>query len=193
MICPNVDPDTLLFNLYVDTHRFFDNSDGAITVGTLKRKAKNALKMSKDNLLNYCRYEIKYWKENRPLYIINPIISDKRAQLSYIYKRLRWTEIENSYDYNKSASENLENMEVSRSTIYRFCKEKHIDPKPNKSMTNAMKRQQKRDSRNQNIELFKLRFDVNLTIRENQKRLESFGLKLSLGTLQKWKEKYLLK
>lgn len=191
LICPTVDPDTLLFNLYVDTHRFFDNSDGAITIDTLMRKVKNAFKKTHDSLLDYCSYEIKYWRENHPSFIINPAINDKRAQLSYVNKSIRWAEFEKNYDYYKSASENLENIEVSRSTIYRFCKEKHIDPKPNKVMTNAQKRQQKRDDKKRDIELFKLHFDINLSIRENKKKLESYGLKLSIGGLLKWKEKYL--
>ena len=191
LICPTVDPDTLLFNLYVDTHRFFDNSDGAITLDTLKRKVKNAFRKTKEQLISYCSYEIKYWKENRPLYIINPEIYDKRAQLSYVNKSIRWAEIEKNYDYFKSAAENLENVGMSRSTVYRFCKEKHVDPKPIKVMTTAQKRQHKRDEKKRDIELFKLHFDINLSIRENKKKLESHGLKLSLGGLIKWKKKYL--
>ena len=191
LICPTVDPDTLLFNLYVDTHRFFDNSDGAITIDTLMRKVKNAFRKTKEQLISYCSYEIKYWKENRPLYIINPDIYDKRAQLSYVNKSIRWAEIEKKYDYFKSAPQNLENVGMSRSTVYRFCKEKHVDPKPVKVMTNAQKRQQKRDDKKHDIELFKLHFDINLSIRENKKKLESHGLKLSIGGLLKWKKKYL--
>ena len=63
---PDVDPDTLLFNLYVDCVRFFDNSDGVITLDTLKRKVVNAMKMTNEQLLAYCNWEIQYWQENRP-------------------------------------------------------------------------------------------------------------------------------
>ena len=43
-------------------------------------------------------------------------------------------------------------------------------------MTNDMKRQHKKNEKEQNIELFKLHFDINLSIRENKKKLESYGL-----------------
>ena len=191
LICPNVDPDTLLFNLYVDLWRFFDNSDRVITLDALKRKAKNALKMSNESLLNYCSYEIKYWKENRPLYIVNPKIPNKHSVLSYINKNIRLSKFEQNYDPFKSITDNLENLEISRSTAYRYCKERHINTNPNKGMTNDMKRQHKKNKKKQNIELFKLHFDINLSIRENKKKLESYGLKLSIGGLLKWKEKYL--
>ena len=147
--------------------------------------------MSNESLLNYCSYEIKYWKENRPLYIVNPKIPNKHAALSYINKNIRLSKFELNYDPFKSITDNLENLEISRSTAYRYCKEMHINTNPNKGMTNDMKRQHKKNEKEQNIELFKLHFDINLSIRENKKKLESYGLKLSIGGLLKWKKKYL--
>ena len=42
---PDIDPDTLLFNMYVDLHRFIDNSDGIITIETMKRRVKSVVKI----------------------------------------------------------------------------------------------------------------------------------------------------
>ena len=190
LICPTVDPDTLLFNLYVDTHRFFDNSDGAITLDTLKRKVKNAFRKTKEQLISYCSYEIKYWKENRPLYIVNPEISDKSKVLAYIGKSIRWHEIDNNYNAFRTVQENAEELGVSCSTIYRYCKERNLATNPNKGITKNKKREKKKSGKLHNIELFRKHYDTSLTIRENKERFEAIGLKLSIGTLQEWKRRY---
>lgn len=188
LICPSVDADTLLFNLYVDAYRFFDNSDGAINLNCLKRNAKKAMELSYEELMERCQFEIEYWAENRPRFIINPTIPDKNKLAPFFNRQINWKEIENKYDPFKSAVENMGNLDVSRSTVYRYCKAKHINTNPTKK-TNAQKRQEKRNGKKQKIELFKRHYDRNLSIRENQEELRTYGLNLSVGALQNWIKK----
>ena len=73
---PDVSPDELLFNLYVDRERFFDNSDGAITLDCLKRKVEIAFSKTLEEL----REEFKGVIEKCPVkYLINPKVILKRA------------------------------------------------------------------------------------------------------------------
>ena len=49
--------------MYLDFHRFIDNSDYIITLDTLMRRTRRAMTMTYDELRDYCQYEINYWKQ----------------------------------------------------------------------------------------------------------------------------------
>lgn len=187
---PDVDPDTLLFNLYVDCVRFFDNSDGVITLDTLKRKVVNAMKMSQEQLTAYCNWEIQYWQENRPKFICHPGIITTRGQLSNISKTIRWAEIDKVYDRNKSIGENAETIDVPISTLYRYCGDKWINTHPNRGMTKEEQREAKREDKSRKIQLFKKLYDPDLSLSENIEKMEESGLELTKSTLNRWIEKY---
>lgn len=187
---PDVDPDTLLFNLYVDFVRFFDNSDRVITLDTLKRKVVNAMKLSQEQLLAYCNWEIQYWHKNRPKFICKPGIITTRGQLSTISKTIRWAEIDKVYDRSKSISENAETIDVPISTLYRYCNDRWIDTNPNREMSKEEQREAKREDKGRKILLFKRLYDPNLSLRENMAKMEECGLELPKSTLDRWIDLY---
>lgn len=190
LISPDIDPNTLLFNLYVDFCRFFDNSDGVITLETLKRKVISAMEMTQDQLLAFCDYEIRYCRENRPKFICKPGTKTNRGMISRIAKHIRWNELDRIYDRDKSIQENLENIDIPLSTLYRYCKEKFIDTDPNRAMTKEMSRNKKRLDKKNKIEQFQDLYDPKLSVRKNQEIMEESGLKLSIGTIVAWVGKY---
>lgn len=187
---PDVDPDTLLFNLYVDCVRFFDNSDRVITIDTLKRKVVNAMKMSQEQLTAYCNWEIHYWRESRPKFICYSGIITTRGQLSNISKTIRWAEIDKVYDRSKSIGENAETIDVPISTLYRYCSDRWIDTNPNRGMTKEEQREAKRKDKSRKIQLFKKLYDPDLSLSENIEKMEEGGLELTKSTLNRWIEKY---
>jgi hypothetical protein len=183
----DIDADSLLFNLYVDFCRFFDNSDGAITLDVLKRKVKNALLMTQEQLIAYCRFEIEYWQKNRPKFITNPSAFCSLSHINQISKIVRWGELDSCYDRTKSIKENHELIsDVSLATLYRFCDERGIDRNPNKAPSKNEIREKKRLAKKEKIQRFQELYDPDLSIRENQKLMEEMELKLSVGTIQKW-------
>lgn len=191
LMYPDIDADTLLFNLYVDRERFFDNSDGVITIETLMRNVNNAMKMTWEQLVNKCEWEINYWDTHRPTFIFKTGIKSTIGLNNSILKTIRWRNIEIGYDRLKSVQENAQLLNVSQSTLYRFCDEQNIDTNPQKMPTEAQKRAARKQSKQEKINTFKKLFDSNLTVRENQKLLALWGLELSVGTIQDWRGRYL--
>lgn len=191
LIWPDVDPDTLIYNLYIDLWRFFDNSDGVITLDVLKRKVINAFKMGQDQLTDFCSYELDYWKEHKPKFIINHKIKVDIPTLNSITKNVRYQEIYQAYDQSLSITENIENgLDVPLCTLYRFCKEYGINPNPCKGVTKVEQRRIKKEAHQQQIDLFMQLYDPQLTLQENQKTLSENGLELCLETIRTWKNRY---
>lgn len=194
LMYPDIDADTLLFNLYVDLCRYFDNSDGVITLDTLIRKVKKAMSMTPEQLRAYCDWEIRWCKENRPRFIIHRSFRGLKGMASSIAKKIRWAEIDRAYDKSLSLKENLEtnltDLDISASTLYRYCKENYIDTDPRPKMTAREKREEKRLEKTRNIERFKDLYDPDLSLRKNLDRLEDAGLKMSMGRLLDWIKKY---
>ena len=187
LMYPDIDADSLLFNLYVDLWRFFDNSDGVISLDVLKRKVKNAMLMTCEQLMAYCQFEIEYWQKNRPKFITNPNAFCSHSHINQISKIVRWSELDSCYDRTKSIKENHELIsDVSLATLYRFCDERGIDRNPNKAPSKNEVREKKRLAKKEKIQRFQELYDPDLSIRENQKLLEEMELKLSVGTIQKW-------
>ena len=196
LMYPDIDAETLLFNLYVDRWRFFDNSDGAITLDTLKRKVKQAMGKTPEQLAAYCDREIRWCKEHRPRFITKRGYVTNRGMISHITKRILWAEIDRAYDKSISLKENLDtslvDLDVSASTLYRYCKERFIDPDPDRpEMTAREKREAKRLEKARNIERFKDLYDPDLSLRKNQEIMEDAGLKMSMGRLVDWIDKYI--
>lgn len=189
LMYPYIDPDSLLFNLYVDRERFFDNSDNVITVDVLKRKVINSFNLSWDELVDYCRQDIDFWKEHRPKFILKPGIENSPGMIRKIDKHIRYSEISKVYDSNKSLRENVENgLSYNPRTLYRFCNEWNINTSP--GLTARELRQQNRDLNQIKIESFKRLYNPNLSLRENLSIMESHGLRISRGTLSNWIDKY---
>ena len=191
LMYPDIDADTLLFNLYVDRERFFDNSDNVLSVDTLQRNVNNAMKKTREQLVKICDFEITYWWEHRPSFIYKPGMRATIGLNNSIMKSHRWRNIEIGYDRLKSVKDNIQTLNVSPSTIYRFCKEEDIDTNPHKKPSQKQKRLIKRQGKHGKIKIFKQWYSEELSIRENQKLLALWGVNLSVGTIINWKERYL--
>ena len=122
LMVPGMDGSTLLFNLYVDRERYFDNTDGLITIDCLRRKAEIALRMSDDELRQFCASEISYWHDHRPEFIVAVGTSRSQGLPQRISRKLRMDRWREWYDPAKSVSENMANAPsgVSQRTVYRY-------------------------------------------------------------------------
>ena len=129
---PSVSPDELLFNLYIDRERFFDNSDNVLTLECLMRKVElafsrdiNELRENYKDLINKCPVK----------FVVNPNVILKQKIINKDKKELRWAEIDKNYDATKSLKENLEilksrKIKIEKTTLYEYCREKGISTRP---------------------------------------------------------------
>ena len=181
---PDITPDELLFNLYIDRERFFDNSDGAITLDCLKRKVEIAFSKSPEEL----REEFKAVIERCPVrYLINPKVILKRAASNRARKDIHWREIEDNYDTKKSLKENLKDLQakgikVKKTTLYEFCKAKDIDTAP--EITEKRKKilalYDSSKTQNENLEILK-NSGINITRTGMMKIIKTTGSRTTEG------------
>ena len=188
---PDIDQDTLLFNMFVDLHRFIDNSDGIITIETLKRRVKSVVKMSQEELEDYCDYEIGYWKEHRPKFIYHPSAFNKTQRMTgKITTVIRYSEIDGKYDRTRSVKENAETLNIPERSLYRYCQERGIEKNPAKGMTYKQQREANKEARNDKKARFMLLYDPTLSLGKNREKMMKEGLKLSKNTIREWSKGY---
>ena len=190
LMYPDIDQNTLLFNLYVDRERFTDNSDYVITLNTLKRKVVKAMSLTEEQLREYCSYELDFWKHNRPKYIMHPYYRN-RSCVNTIRKEINYSEIDKVYDTCRSTIENHERLDIPLATLYRYCKDKNIKTRPNKRITKSERLEMNRLSKQEKIEVFKSLYDSNLSLRKNQEIMKNNGLELDHSTISRWQQKYI--
>lgn len=193
LMFPDMDPDTMLFNLYVDFVRFIENCpEDPITLETLVRKVKLAFEKTPEQLIAYCNQEINYWHEHRPQFIVHSGIKTSLGVINEIKQRIRYRMLDSVYDPCKSVKENIvQGIDVPQTSLYRYCKYRGIPTNPTKKMTEAQRREQAKKLRNEEIEQFKRLYQHSLSIRKNMEFMKQQGLVLSLGTINKWKDMYL--
>ena len=190
LIRPDVDPDTLLFNMYVDLCRFIDYSDHVITLDTLKRRTERAMQMDWDDLLEYCDYEIGYWRDNKPKFILHPDAHNKQCLIRSVTREVNYSETDCLYDRTRSVRENAETLEIPVRSLYRYCQERGIDTNPGKGMTYAQQREANREARLDKKARFMMLYDPTLSLGQNRKKMMAEGLKLSKNTIRKWGKEY---
>lgn len=190
LINPYVDANTLLFNMYLDFHRFIDNSDHIITLDTLTRRARRAMTMTYDELREYCQYDINYWKDHRPKFIMHPDAPKSQAFINFVTKRIHYAELDNSYDRTKSVQDNAAALGISPATLYRYCSDRHIETNPGKGQTYIQKRQAKKQAKADKKATFMLYYDPNLSAAKNREKMLQYGLNLSVGTIRNWGKEY---
>lgn len=186
LMYPDIDADTLLFNLYLDLVLFFDNSDGVITLDTLKRKVVNAMEKTREELEEYCEPDITYWRHHRPKFIVNREYNLSKGQLRAIYRDIRWREIDQVYDRTKTVAENASIIDVPLSTLYRFCNDYNINPNPTPFFTKQQQRYEKQQERQRKQMLFRKHYQPSLSLRKNQELLREWGINLSIDTIRQW-------
>jgi len=190
LMYPDMDPDTQLFNLYVDARHFFDNSDGALTLEMLQRKVCFACSKTPEQLVAYCNFEIEYWQKHRPKFILHPGVPHDIGTINEIGRRIRMREFQNSYDVSKSLKQNLSLTGLSQATLYRYCGESGINTNPQKGPTEQEKRAAKRHEKDDKVRIFKDHYDANRTLSDNQSELRKYGVDISLKTIERWSKKY---
>ena len=188
---PDIDPDTLLFDMYVDRYRFIDNSDGIITIETMKRRVRSVMRMSQEELREYCDYEIGYWKEHRPKFIYHPSANKTQWLTGKITTAIRYSEIDGKYDRSKSVKENAEALDLPVRSLYRYCHERRIDTNPGKGKTQAEQREVNRKAKVDKRARFMMLYNPSLSAGENRKNMLQEGLKLSKNTIIKWSKDYI--
>ena len=186
----DVDANTLLFNMYLDFHRFIDNSDHIITLDTLTRRTRRAMTMTYDELRDYCQYEINYWKKHRPKFIMHPKAPKSQAFINFVTKRIHYAELDLSYDRTKSVQENAAALDISPATLYRYCSDRYIETNPGKGQTYVQKRQAKKQAKADKKAKFMLYYDSNLSAAKNREKMLQYGLNLSVGTIRNWGKEY---
>lgn len=143
----DVTADELLYNLYIDREKFFDNSDGVLSIEALMERVVNALNTDKEDI------KVFLYNYKRPKFVINPECHDKRSLVSKARKDITDKTIGEVYDDSKSVKENFKSMKesgikISLPRLYNWCKENNINLKPN---------------------TFKAEYNPSLSIRENMK------------------------
>ncbi|MST76863.1 hypothetical protein FYJ72_03985 [Prevotella copri] len=191
LINPEIDPNTLLFNLYVDRERFYDNSDEVMSIACLTRRVRKAFEMTYEELQRFCGATVAYWKANRPYRIFKSGIVELYGSVTCVMKIIRYKELDVLYDRSISLKENIERgLTVPQSTLYRYCADRMIDTNPNRPITEREKRQQKRDLKQEKIALFQKLYDPDKSIRHNKEYLADKGLNISVGTIAEWSKLY---
>ena len=191
LINPYVDANTLLFNMYLDFHRFIDNSDHIITLDTLTRRTRRAMTMTYDELRDYCKYEINYWKNHRPKFIMHPDAPKSQAFINYVTKRIHYAELDLSYDRTKSVQDNAAALGISPATLYRYCSERYIETNPGKGQTYVQKRQAKKQDKADKKATFMLYYDPNLSAAKNREKMLKYGLDVTESTIRNWSKEYI--
>lgn len=191
LMFPDMSPDTALFNLYVDLARFFDNSDGVITLDTLIRKVKHTFNNSLEQLAAYCSKEIEYWRDHRPQFIVRSGIQVSWGLINDIKSRIRYAELDAMYNRSLSVQENIAaGIDIPQTTLYRYCKDRGIDTNPNRQMTETERRAEAKRKKQDEVNLFRRLYDPLQSVRSNQELLARNGLELSVGSINNWSKKY---
>lgn len=188
---PDVDPDTLLFNMYVDRYRFIDNSDNVVTVEIMKRRTERAMQMDWEDLIEYCDYEIGYWRDHKRKFILHPNAPHDQSFIRRIDKEVNYIRIDSWYDRSKSVKENSTALNVSLRTLYRYCSDRGIDTNPGKTMTEAQRREAKRETKIDMKARFMLLYNPNLSAPKNLEIMRRNGIDISEGTIRNWGKDYI--
>lgn len=120
LVKDNFTADELLYNLYIDREKFFDNSDNVITIDVLKNKVNAALATDIDVI----REMAEGYK--KPTFVINDEVGNKREAVAKARTEITDNKIGLLYDTSKTVSDNIKLMyesgyNVSRSRLYKWC------------------------------------------------------------------------
>ena len=175
VIDPEIDADTLLFCAYEDRERFFDNSDGVISIDCLVRNVKNAMNLTIEEIEERYSETLEYYKGRNVSGIIFKKGSYNLATRNMVLKDERYNEIDKWYNDKLSVKENLKiakgrDIKVSRDTLYRYCEDRNIHPNPNNSYSEAL--------------VLSL-YDETLSLRKNVEVMKKNGIKIGKDKLDR--------
>ena len=173
VIDPEIDADTLLFCAYEDRERYFDNSDGVISIDCLARNVKNAMNLTIEEIEERYSETLEYYKGRNVSGIIFKKGCYNIATRNMVLKDERYNEIDRWYNDKLSVKENLKiakgnNVKVSMDTLYRYCEERNIHPNPDNSYSEAF--------------VLSL-YDETLSLRKNVEIMKNNGIKIGKDKL----------
>lgn len=174
---PDTTPDELLYNLFIDRYKFFDNSDEVLTIEVLQNKVKAAFGYSIEKLKGF----LKDYK--KPTFVINPTITNKRKTIGKARRNIKDKQIGELYDITLSVQENQKilnenGVKVSLPRLYEFVKENNINTKkevkqgynPNLSIRENMKVM---GCTNYQVRKAKEEYEKSATINSNVEKVET--------------------
>lgn len=163
---PEATPNEILFNAYMDLHRFIDNTEDVITIQDLVRNVKSCFKFEVSEIIEKFDGLIKLAKEHtQPK-------NGKIYKNKTVIKSANQLEISLYYNPSLTPKQNLEvlkqnGVNVSLSTLYRYCRDNNI----NTSITDD--------------EILSL-LDLNLSVRKNKVMLEdNYNIHISKNRINK--------
>lgn len=180
LIKPSVTPTELLFNLYIDRERFFDNTDAALSIDVLKSKVNAAFSLEIDEIKQ--RYSVVLDKNRRKI-VLNPtFIKDNQhliklgigenlqAIVRKAVKEVNYSEIDKYYNISLSVAENIKELakngvKVCSKTLYNYCKDRGICTSKDEQIISLL--------------------DVSLSVRKNLEVVKANGIKVGDKKIQK--------
>lgn len=150
LIKPNITPSELLFNLYIDREKFFDNTDKQLSITCLKNRVHAAfecsieeIKTEYDEGREYAKL-VKGDKYRAKKIVFNPEFLKAQIAINKLgvgekvqaivrkaVKDANYTAIDKYYNSELSVAENLKvlqdnGVKVGRATLYRYCADRGI-------------------------------------------------------------------
>jgi hypothetical protein len=174
VICPSISPDELLFNLFIDRERFFDNTDKVLSNGLLMKKVRECFETPINILMKQYKdyFDSVLERSSRKKIILN-YSSRGRINANKLRKELRWRILDKAYDTSLTVADYLVNlsdevMEIGRSTIYRYLRDRGVA---------------KKKSGDVKYERFRILHQEGLSLRKERELLKSNGLPLGVQTI----------
>lgn len=167
---PEATPDQIMYNAYIDLHRFVDNTQDPITVKDLERNVISCFRMGIEEIREKYSYAIQKAKESTTpkkgmIYAGKSCVHDGNMRL-----------IDRFFDASKTVQENVDILKAngisfSASTLYAYMKERGLTVKNKANISDK--------------ELYSLT-DPSMSLRENVKNIyESYGIKVSKDKLNR--------
>lgn len=123
----NITADELLYNLYIDRYKFFDNSDNVLTIDVLQTKVKAALKTDIEKI------KLMLDDSNKPTFIISSTVADKHKAVADARRDMTNKLIGEMYDVTATVKANKiafneAGYKVSLSRLYKWCEDNNVVP-----------------------------------------------------------------
>ena len=188
IINPRITPSELLYNLMVDKERFFDDSDGALTLECMKNMVIDSFHYTVEGLKTTF---MKQYEDAKNLcckrkYLIHWSCKSL-IRANTLGMVLNWEFLDVIYDRTLTVAENLqifndsdleEGIAFSRNTLYRYCKGRGINT-----------REVVDERKAEEYELFKQLHKEGMSLRKEEDYLEAHGIsKISTTKLRKYRQ-----
>jgi len=119
-------PDEVLYNLYIDRYKFFNNDDNVLDTDCLTDRVKRAFKMDIEEVKEFNTFDT-------PTFVINPTVTDKRQAVGAARRDITNSLIGDMYDTTATVKANQTAMQeagysISISRLYEWCTDNNVTP-----------------------------------------------------------------